>query len=155
MKAYLGIDPGQRGGLAVVVESGELREHIPMPKTRKGVLAEIAILDAKYKRLVVGVEKAQSMPKQGVVSVANYMREYGVIIGLVMGLGLPYHEIPPAMWKRELFKGQAEKKGKHVAIVLAENLFPDIMLTPGLCRNPQDGIAEAALIAEYCRRLNF
>jgi len=65
---YLGIDPGQAGGLAGFDGKGVVIVCIPMPDTRKQVYDCLYKLGFSYKRRIAAVEKVHSMPKQGVAS---------------------------------------------------------------------------------------
>jgi hypothetical protein len=86
------------------------------------------------------------MPKQGVVSVGNYMYAYGQLIALLFSLRLSYTEVIPVVWKRVMLFGMA-KAGKINDLIRARQLFPQIEIP-----KTKDGRADALLIAEYGRR---
>jgi len=96
------------------------------------------------------IEKAQAMPKQGVVSMFNYGMGFGELKGLLTGLGVPYKEIQPQRWKKDILQGT--KKDKGAAIKYCQMAYPTIDLTPGRKTKPHDGIADAVCIAEYCKK---
>lgn len=95
----------------------------------------------------VFIEKSQPMPKQGVVSVGNYMYAYGQLIALLFSLRLSYTEVIPVVWKRVMFFGMAKADGKINDLIRARQLFPQIEIP-----KTKDGRADALLIAEYGRR---
>lgn len=147
---YLGIDPGQKGGLCLL--SGSEVKAWRMPDSASGLLD---LLRECIPKPTVILEKAQPMPKQGVSSVFSYGQGYGQLLGIIAALELRYHEIRPTAWKKVVLAGEADKSDKGTSIRVAERLFPTLELIPAGCRKPHDGMAEAALLAEYGRRLNL
>jgi Holliday junction resolvasome RuvABC endonuclease subunit len=141
---YLGIDPGQKGGIAIIADNG-VPATIPYSDTSllrisvelKGVLAKCAI------------EKVHSMPKQGVASTFSFGQSVGYIKGVLEANGIAYQEIPPQTWKKEFGLNTDKQK----SIDVCRRLFPGVSLraTPR-CTTDHDGMAEALLIAEYARR---
>lgn len=150
MKSYCGIDPGQQGGIARIRQGREVIA-IPMPENE---LLIAAALDGLAIDLVV-LEKAQSMPKQGIAGAFNYGVHYGTLIGVLSMLGVPFVEVRPAMWKKEILQGVADKADKKQVISFCKKLFPKVNLIPPGCRTEKDGLAEALLLAEYGRRKNL
>lgn len=151
MKAYIGIDPGQKGGIAMVNSAGLAIEYEAMPSTVKGIVKLIetyisCMASMEEVRLVV--ELAQPMPKQGTVSSFSYGRHFGIFETIATLLCLPYHEVRPAIWKKSM--GLNSKKIN--SINLCERIFPAVGLILPRCRTKHDGIAEALLIAEWGRR---
>ena len=145
---YIGIDPGQKGGLAHLID-GELAEYTLMPDTVRGIVDWIdERVVAGDRRVAIVAELAQAMPKQGVSSCFNYGRHFGVFETIASCLCLSYHEVRPAVWKKAMGLNAA----KVDAITLCQRLFPGVQLIPEGCRTPKDGIAEAILIAEWARR---
>lgn len=156
MSIYLGIDPGKKGGLAIVDDSSKQwsPEVWAMPE-----LLTITFTLLQYAKSVgckAIIEKAQPMPKQGVSSVFSYGMNYGIIIGMLIALEIPYIEVRPATWKKKILEGVADKTDKKSSIEAALRLFPGVNLYPTeRSKIPSDGIAEAILIAEYGRRENL
>lgn len=152
MKCYIGIDPGQKGGIALVDSAGLALEYEAMPPTTCGV---IYLLD-QYSRMArnldatpaMVIELAQPMPKQGGVSAFTYGRHFGMFEPGAVFLSMPYHEVRPAIWK----KAMGLNSEKVNSILLCERLFPTVNLIRPRCTKAHDGIAEALLIAEWGRR---
>jgi crossover junction endodeoxyribonuclease RuvC len=154
---YAGIDPGQKGGISLVeVHHGlvSVIECWAMPDSHKK-LREIFEKIKEYKAVCI-IEKSQPMPKQGVTSTFTYGMGYGVMLGLMIAFEIPYHEIRPAIWKKEIMAGEKDKKDKKVAIKVCERMFPEANLLPTeRSKVPSDGMAESCLIADYGRRKNL
>lgn len=152
LSVFIGIDPGKKGGIGVIDETGARLMSCVMP-VKDGEI-DVAKLrsalrfatDHAVQGLVV-LEKAQAMPKQGVVGVFNYGVGYGRIKAVLDLLELPYIEPRPAAWKKVL---KLLKTTKLASCKLAEELFAFEYKGPrgGL----KDGEAEALLLAEYGRR---
>ena len=149
MRTHIGIDPGAKGGIAILGDDGELLELYRMPKHPVNIKEILHSARNNYPLPKVTIEKSQAMPKQGVCSMYSYGLHNGILIGICEGLDLPYELVRPQIWKKAVIPEGEDRKDKDVSIRVAENLFPAIDLVPYRCRVPQDGMAEAALIAHY------
>ena len=139
----IGIDPGLSGALAVL--SGTAQTVVPFSEA--DYCAEL--LAVRGVEPIAVVERVHSMPKQGVASSFRFGDNYGWIRGVLAALAIPYELVLPQKWKRE-FGVTADK---NTAIDVAHRLFPSVSLRrTDKCRTDDDGMAEALLMAEYCRR---
>lgn len=89
------------------------------------------------------VERVHSMPKQGVVSAFTFGMGYGLIRGVLTGLGVATTLVTPNEWKRALRVGADKREAR----VIAGRLFP--MNARDFARVRDDGRAEAVLLAFY------
>ena len=146
----LGIDPGQKGGIAFL--SDHHAEAVPMPTVGKQIdgRAIAEILKTRGVDLVV-IEKVGAMPKQGLVSTFTFGYGTGLIVGVLEALSLPYRMVTPQAWKSLVLAGTA--RDKEAAIQFVRRAYPQIDLTPGRIRTPHDGMADAVCLAEWGRRL--
>jgi len=145
---YIGIDPGQSGALAVLDDTG-IAYAIPFDET--DYIEELSKYRSDRMCAKCVVENVHAMPKQGVSSSFNFGRNLGWILGLLAGLGIPVELVNPQKWKRE-FSCTADK---NTSIAVARRMFPNVSLKPTpRCKKDNDGMAEALLMAEYCRRHN-
>lgn len=154
MKVFLGIDPGNTGALVWLREDGLVLDVQDMPvlkiktgKTIKNRLSPQLLSDmlrsfpAESGTLFAYVEQVGAMPKQGVSSTFNFGMSYGMILGCLSALDIPFHTITPAHWKRLV----GLRGGKGASRALAAQLYPD---RAGMfARVKDDGRAEALLIA--------
>lgn len=145
---YIGIDPGQKGGIAFLKSSALA---FPMPETPKQVL-DLLQNYVTDNDVTVVIESVSAMPKQGVCSMFNFGRHYGELMGICTALGYRILNPKPQAWKKVMLAGT--DKSKDASILMCEHLFPEIDLVLPRCRKPNDGMAEAALLAEYGRRQN-
>ena len=90
------------------------------------------------------IERAQPMSKngatQGVSSTGRYMEAYGMVLGVLSALAVPYNTIPARTWKRQM----EVPADKAEALTLAGDLIPGIR--PMLTRVKDHGRAEAGLL---------
>lgn len=141
----IGIDPGKKGGIAVL-RDGELESVYPWDSDT------LILTLAHQKPALVTVEKVHAMPNQGVTSMFHFGQSFGEIIGICNAMN--YYEgwenlmlVPPQTWKRAcgLIGGS-----KSDSIRLAMELYPETdFKATRRARGPADGLCEAALIARY------
>lgn len=145
-----GIDPGYTGGIAILSDNGNAISNLydmPILDIGKGKkyldgnrIREI-FLECEVK--VVFIEKAQTMPGQGISSTGAYMKAAGIIEGICIGMEISYELVHPMSWKRAILKDMP--KGKEASILKCKQLFPGWTLN----RKKDHGICDAALIALY------
>lgn len=142
---YIGIDPGQSGALAVISPQGTFA--IPFDEDEYIDTLNACVQEGGGIRAVV--EHVHSMPKQGVASSFKFGQNFGWILGVLAALEIPVELVNPQKWKREF----SCTSDKNTSIAVARRLFPttSLLATPR-CKKPHDGMAEALLMAEYCRR---
>jgi Holliday junction resolvasome RuvABC endonuclease subunit len=110
-------------------------------KTRIDVLALRTWIERVQPDRAV-IERAGSMPKQGVASTFKFGRATGAIEATIALCGVPYTLIEPAVWKRRHGLYGADKETSRQ---LALQLFPSAAALLARKKDHQRG--EAALIA--------
>lgn len=146
------VDPGIRGGIALVELSGAmpvLIDAIDIPVVGTGAKERVDVIAIhkwieRHRPDLALVERAQAMPKQGASSGFKYGRATGALEMAVILSAVPVELVEPAMWKRVL---RLPGKDKEAARQRALELFPDAHHL--LARKKDHGRAEAALIAFY------
>jgi crossover junction endodeoxyribonuclease RuvC len=150
----LGVDPGIRGGLAIVAVDANgaaprLVDAIDIPVTGVGAKERVdalAIRDwvTQHNPQHALIERAQAMPKQGASSGFKYGRAVGSIEAVVACCAIPLTIIEPTAWKKfHALRGGDKESGRQRAL----QLFPHAHAL--LARKKDHGRAEAALIALY------
>lgn len=149
----IGIDPGLTGGIAVLKGSDEF--SMPMPTVKAGKKSQI---DETSVRKFLStcfcarayVEKVGGMPKQGVASVFTFGAGWGLVRGILCGLGISYELVTPQRWQKEILGGQPNSQ-----YLVASRLWPEFdFRATNRCRKPHSGMVDAMLIAEYGRRIS-
>ncbi len=94
-------------------------------------------------------------------STFNFGWSLGILEGIMAGLSIPYTKIAPKVWQKEMWQGitPVYKAGaktidtKATSLLAAKRLFPLVDLRKSdRAGKPHDGIVDALLMAEYCRR---
>lgn len=142
---YIGIDPGISGALGVISPSGTFA--IPFDEDEYIITLESCAREGGGVRAVV--EHVSAMPKQGVASTFKFGQNFGWILGVLAAMAIPTELVRPQKWKREF----SCTSDKNTSIAVARRMFPSVsLLATPRCKKPHDGMAEALLMAEYCRR---
>lgn len=143
---YIGIDPGKKGGYAVIDDRGA--RVYPWDDTY--FVSDMNGVMSRGESVVAAVEKVGAMPGQGVTSMFSFGQSYGFILGVLAAFAIPYQLVGPNVWKREF---GILRSGKQGSVDVCKRLFPGVNLLPTEhCRKESDGMAESLLIAEYARR---
>lgn len=104
------------------------------------------------------IEMGQLQPKWGVKG--NYSSGYtfGVVATTLRQNAIPFTAISAKDWQKEMLLGvrSAQQDTKTAAIEACRRIFPDVSLLPTpRCSKPDDGMADALLMAEWARRHNL
>lgn len=145
---FLGIDPGKKGGIALI--DSESGSSVTMPYDDKELISLCRNCESiSTNNIICCLEKVGAMPGQGVVSMFSFGKSVGYIKGVLESFGIPYQEISPQKWKKEF----SLTSDKAQSAEICSRLFPNIsLLATPRCKKPHDGMAEALLMAEYARR---
>lgn len=146
----IGIDPGFTGALAVF-ENGHPVTVYDMPVLKVGKkteLNEIALLNILQSHIgaSVFVEKAQTMPGQGISSTGRYLVGYGIIRGMITALMMPLTLVHPKTWKAKLMRDM--QKEKQASVLRCQQLYPEFACE-WLKLKKHHGRADAILLAAY------
>jgi len=151
-----GIDPGLSGALAIksgkdfnifekyTIDIGTKHDY-DIPLMRR--------LLSDNRPDVVYIEAQQAMPGQGVSSMFKIGYGFGIWLGLLAGLEIPYQIVRPVTWQKEMFAGYTKSDTKDLSYKISSQLYPHIAsLLKGPRGGLRDGICDAVLIATYGER---
>lgn len=163
MKAYIGIDPGGKG-FCTVLKDGVPVEFFPLQGSDPHELAEFL---RKHEDCTCIMEEVHAVFGSSAKGTFAFGEIFGLLKGLIVASGLPYHLVQPKEWQSEIwinedkiyrYKGDGKKMvdTKGTSIRAAKRLFPsvDLRRTP-TCRKVDDNKVDSMLIAEYGRRRNL
>jgi crossover junction endodeoxyribonuclease RuvC len=150
----LGVDPGIRGGLAIVSIDANggapiLIDAIDIPVAGVGAKERVDALAIRTWILQHApqhalIERAQAMPQQGASSGFKYGRAVGAIEGVIACCEVPLTIIESTAWKKfHQLRGGDKETGRQRAL----QLFPAAHAL--LARKKDHGRGESALIAFY------
>lgn len=146
----VGIDPGASGAIAWLDDFGRLIEvrDLPVAKVNGRTVLVPSALAAMLREqgrepIHAYVETMASRPNDGRVGSMALGRNFGMIEGVLAGVGVPLTPVGPRKWKRVL-NVPADKSASRAR---AAQLWPGLAGT--FARVKDDGRAEAALIGLY------
>lgn len=164
-RAFIGIDPGAGGALALLclrnvgivpvvdVATIDMPMHEINGKRRIDLYKLAAVLGAwrsVYDIQRVTVENVNAMPKQGVSSSFFFGFAAGAVQSAVASAGLPMVLVVPQVWKK-LYGLRGGPENKDMSRQKASMLFP--AHSQQWARKKDDGRAEAVLLAHYGSKL--
>lgn len=172
-KLFIGIDPGNSGAVVCINPKGKLKGFSPMPVIKNEmsldrlskVLESMRVITVKgkpkkvpYNRILVLLEEpANFHQKSSKATCLKQGKNYGILKGLVYGLGFSFIEVRPQRWTKKFYKGYGKKyTTKQKALMVFENQFhqsTDMFKikgkVPGNTR--LEGLVDAYLIGQYGR----
>lgn len=143
----VGIDPGLRGGIAILDQSLAIRLVAPMPLRESNLrkypnarqLAEMLspfVLDCRF----VVIEDVHAMPNQSISAMFNFGFGAGILTGVCETLGVPTLKLAPSAWKAQLGLSKDKTRSFDKVRALWPREAPQMALK-------HDGVAEALLLA--------
>lgn len=144
---YLGIDPGVSGGIAVIDDGGTVIATFKLDG-----MSERDIVDtldtwnpqlARHDGTKAVLERVGASPQMGVTSAFTFGRWIGALRMALTACRIPFDEVTPQKWQAVM--GCRSRGDKNVTKRRAQQLFPSRTIT--------HAIADALLMAEYCRRV--
>ena len=152
MKAYIGIDPGKTGAIAVV--TGAEAEVYDWPGDEVCLARLLALIDLDYNVVRVRIEKQGARPGQGVCSMFSIGVNYGMLLAACASRSWSVEIISTRKWREG--RGYPQKSArvprniytrrlKEHSLTTAKRFFPK--LADQLSRQKDHGRAEALLIA--------
>lgn len=149
-KTFLGIDVGKTGSISILVEGQEpIVYPIPLQDKEYDINKIVEIFSNKIiKPCFAIIERAQCMPKQGIVSSFTFGKGYGILLAILTVMSIPYQIVHSRVWTRVMLDG-APGEGKGRALLVAERLFPS--WRPN--KKKEWTFADSLLLMEYGRRL--
>ncbi|MCT7965024.1 hypothetical protein NG799_01590 [Laspinema sp. D1] len=147
---FIGIDPGITGAVAIINSSKIQLIDSPIfqikTKKKPDIAGYYQILKQYTEDSTAIIEEVHAMPGQGGVSGFNFGTAFGIWIGILAALEIPYEFVSPQKWKRQMgVKGE-----KDESRTVAFQLFPH--LADQLNLKKHHNRADALLMAEYCKR---
>lgn len=150
---YLGFDPGKKGHMCLYNASYSGYKHYPLfdgNRLNREMLEVLEKLSKTYTMMAV-VEQVHSMPHQGVASTFSFGTNYGMLIGMLETLGIPYTTVTPGKWQKYICEAVDKASNpKQMHYNAARRLFPDMDFRRSeRCKTYDDNKVDATLICEY------
>lgn len=152
---FIGIDPGLKGGIAILKDDGRIAAVHVMPVT-DGEVDGRALVDLLREPCAflaeAAVEAVHAMPGQGVSSMFTFGQGFGTILGVLAALGLAPVRVSPQRWKKDVLGARFDHADKQGAVDYCRDRWPDAALVPPRCRVAHSGIADALCLAAFAQR---
>jgi len=147
----IGIDPGNKGGIGVLTESGQFLTAFKMPD--KYDLESELLYILQHREPFICIEKSFPSNNQGITSIFNHGMNYGVYMKSILNVAGLYGgeilEILPQVWKKSFSLSKDKQKSMDLCLKLFPESKPFIYGPNG---GMYDGVAEGILLAEYGRQ---
>lgn len=167
---YIGIDPGKKGGITVIINDRleiylmpiiesdisnifRIVSFLIFSPAPAGMTVEEYKLSEEYKnrdKAKAIIEAVHAFPGQGVTSMFTFGRGYGFLRGCLVSLGIPFEEVSPRKWQSYFGlsknKGETQPDYKKRILQKAQNMFPNSSVALQT--------ADSLMLAEYLRRID-
>lgn len=130
-KIYIGIDPGQRGGIAFSI-GDELVDAVRMPATMTNIHAQLSEIATRGTVQGVLIENTGTYrPGNSGIGAVKFARHCGHVEAIVYALGLPCEQIPANKWMRQFLGTVPKEKKERKARIKekAQRLYPHLDVT--------------------------
>lgn len=173
MKVWVGIDPGKAGAIVAVDEKGSIcyKTSIPLIGSdvdAKGLYECLKFIADRYSMCVI-LEEVHSLHKMAASTNFSMGHTLGIITGIIVASSYKLVMVQPKTWQKEIWvsseieylpkKPEQAKPSidtKLTSMKAAHRIFPNADFRKSdRAKKPNDGICDAALIAEYGRRKNL
>ncbi len=120
---FIGIDVGKAGSMAVITPKKTLLFPTPARPDYDIFKMNMALKDYAHSRTFAVIERAQAMPGQGVVSMFEFGKGYGIWLALLNVNYIAYTIVHSSVWTKEMLAG-SPGEGKDRNYLAARKLFP-------------------------------
>lgn len=166
MNIYIGIDNGLTGAAVALSQDSRILSKLPMPTRKKAKGNEVdaealsAWLCTIYAECSTGIVSAtlETPGKfaKGVMAISSMWDSYGATRAVLECFHVRHHRIAPQKWQKVMLAGAKKGDTKPAALQRAKQLWPqESWLRTEKCRKPDEGLIDAALIAEFSRISNL
>lgn len=153
-----GIDPGLSGALVILTETGALHAAHRTPltagvhdlATMKAIVATLPRPSVVFCEQPIRVNRGGGNSDSGYLGVCASVKFWRAAFGKA-----PITLIHPRSWQAALLSGVQGRTTKDKSINWCRVFLPELDLYPGKCENAQDGLSDAACIAEYGRKVHL
>lgn len=139
---FIGIDPGSSSGGVAFID-GDYITGMKLEGATERDVCDFLQTAIDRGEVFAFIERVGARPGQGVSSMFKFGQSYGMLRGLLVGMKIPFDQVTPQKWQKAM--GCMTKGDKNVSKAKAQQLFPGERIT--------HAVADALLIAEFCRRL--
>jgi crossover junction endodeoxyribonuclease RuvC len=144
---FIGIDVGKAGAMAVITPRKTLLFPTPAKPDYDIWKMNMNLKEHAHSGAFAVIERAQAMPGQGVVSMFEFGKGYGIWLALLDVNYVSHQVVHSSVWTKVMLAG-SPGEGKDRNYLAARKLFPK--WKPQLKK--EHLYCDALLLAEYARR---
>ena len=151
MKVFVAIDPGAKGSLCALSETGLISFMDYTEEVHKmSEWLKTFVDDEKIEIVMITIEDVHSIFGVSAKSNFNFGKNVGILHGLIRGMGLPLDLVKPKIWQKAVGVTAKGKEIKKDVASIARRLYPDCdIYTPR--KRLLDGRSDALCLAHYSR----
>jgi hypothetical protein len=172
MKKFYACDPGKDGAIVMITEDKLNVITVPYPLIA-GEYDLVALrnifskIDPSNAHMVI--ENVHAIAGGSAKANWSFSRGKTMLEVFCVAYDIPFTFVNPKVWQKETWEGispikintgKKTKTGephykvdtKNTSLLACKRLFPNVNLIKPGCRTPHEGIVDALLMAEYCRR---
>lgn len=156
--AWMGIDPGQKGGIALLTGGRAYGWEMPELGGWVDLCELLRECRSMADEIYVAVEHVHSMPTDSAQAAFTFGMGVGATEALCVSMGMHLWRVAPTRWRRLVGiapyfhttdRAQRKRELKRRSMEMAKLLYPEAIIRSRWT----EGVAEALLIATACRRL--
>ena len=137
---FIGIDPGKKGGIAATNGSVSICSKCPDTVSDMSKVLD-TIRDMGTKPICI-IEHVHSFPGNSARSMFTFGSNYGMWLGILASLKIPYIEVTPSKWMKHYGTLPKDKKIRKTKLKhLAQQRYPELHITLDT--------SDAVLLAHY------
>jgi len=104
---YLGFDPGSKGFCCIWFRDSGNYVHYPLFEGKRlnpELIRECQSISSMGWRALAVIEQVHSMPHDGVSRSFSFGTSYGMLLGMLEALGVPYSTCSPGKWQKAIWE---------------------------------------------------
>lgn len=153
---YIGFDPGKRGYACVYEVGTNSYEHYPVfdgNRLNPRLVGTLKIIGESFNAMAV-VEQVHSMPHDGISRAFSFGTNYGMLLGMLEALGVPYVTCTPGKWQKAMWEScDKSATTKLTSYNAARRLLPNMDFRRSeRCKTFDDNLVDSTLICLYAQR---
>lgn len=154
---YIGIDPGSKGFCCIWYGDSGHYAHYPLFEGKRlnpELVRECQSISKMGWKVMALVEQVHSMPGQGVASTFSFGTNYGIVLGMLEALGIPFSTCTPGRWQKAMCEAVDKAANtKLTSYNAARRLLPNMDFRKSeRSRTYDDNKVDATLICLYAQR---
>jgi crossover junction endodeoxyribonuclease RuvC len=147
---FIGIDPGKQGSMTVLTPSKTILFPTPCNPDYDIWKMNMMLKDYASSHTFAVLERAQAMPGQGVVSMFEFGKGYGIWLALLNVNYISFQVVHSRVWTNVMLAG-APGEGKERNLLAARKLFPKWVFK----LKKEEQYADSLLLAVYAKRIQI